>query len=107
MSDLQNMFDDLHPNSFRRMSDESRKKMSEAKKGHTTSNKTSEKISNSLTGRKISKETRKKLALAGMKPIKTPIGIFQSVKQAAIALEVCNYTIRKRVKNKVLGYEFI
>jgi hypothetical protein len=41
------------------------------------------------------------------KPVKTPIGNFDSGRQAAAALGICHDTLIKRLKTKDSGYEYI
>lgn len=53
---------------YNKVTDETRKKMSESAKGKIISNETRKKISGTLTGRTLSEETRKKISVANSNP---------------------------------------
>ena len=110
--------------------EETRKKLSIAGKGRVVSEETRKKISAANTGRIVSEETRKKLSIAATgknigkkiseearlklransktkKAVRTPIGIFDSLRSAAEALNVHGKTIRVRIYRGEEGYAYI
>lgn len=112
------------------VSDETRKKLSIAGKGREVSAETRQKISAGQIGKFVSEETRKKLSdynkgrNLGRKPseetraklrannkskksVKTPIGVFESLRNAAKAHCVDGGTIRKRINRNLEGYSYL
>jgi hypothetical protein len=96
-------------------SEERKLKISVALKGRKHSKETRAKRSASGRGRTASQETREKLsaALKGRNPlwsatkVRTPLGVFNSIKEATAAHGLGVNGITYRIKKGVPGYEYV
>ena len=109
MTNLQDMFENASPKNFvrRRLSDEHRAKISAGNKGKKRSEETRAKISAANKGRKQSEEHRAKISHSQNKPLMTLNGIFPSVKQACLSLNISSYALRKYMKQWPEQYYYI